>query len=72
MVTLIDEENRVVAELGDGWTTHDEVRALRTKSRDHFTPGKFVCPHDAAFDKDGSIFISEWVEVGRVTKLQKV
>jgi hypothetical protein len=45
---------------------------LRTKSRDHFTPGKFVCPHDAAFDKDGSIFISEWVDVGRVTKLQKV
>ena len=72
VVTLIDEKNQVVAQLGDGWTTHDEVRALRTKSRDHFTPGKFVCPHDAAFDKDGSIFVSEWVEVGRVTKLRKV
>jgi hypothetical protein len=72
VVTLIDEDNRVVAELGDGWTTHDEVRALRKMPRDHFTPGKFVCPHDAAFDKDGSIFVSEWVEAGRVTKLQKV
>jgi hypothetical protein len=72
VVTLIDEENRVVAELGDGFTTFEQVRSLRTKSRDHFTPGKFVCPHDAAFDKDGSIFISEWVNVGRVTKLQKV
>jgi hypothetical protein len=31
-----------------------------------------VCPHDAAFDSDGSIFISEWVNVDRVTKLQKI
>ena len=72
VVTLIDEENRVVAELGDGFTTFKEVRALRAKSRDHFTAGKFVCPHDAAFDKDGSIYVSEWVDVGRVTKLQRV
>lgn len=73
VITLIDEENRVVAQLGDGFTTFEEVRALRTKSRDHFTAGKFVCPHDAAFDpRDGSLFISEWVDVGRVTKLKKV
>jgi len=72
VVTLIDENDRVVAQLGDGYTTHAEVRALRTKSRDHFSAGKFVCPHDAAFDKDGSIYVSEWVDVGRVTKLQKV
>jgi len=72
VVTLIDENNQIVAKLGDGFTTFAEVRSLRTKSRDHFTAGRFVCPHDAAFDKDGSIFISEWVDVGRVTKLQKM
>jgi hypothetical protein len=72
VVTLVDEENRVVAQLGDGFTTFEEVRSLRGKSRENFKPGKFVCPHDAAFDRDGSIFIAEWVDVGRVTKLQKV
>jgi hypothetical protein len=72
VVTLIDEENRIVAQLGDGFTTFAEVRALRSKGRDQFKPGKFVCPHDAAFDVDGSIYVSEWVEVGRVTKLRKV
>jgi hypothetical protein len=41
-------------------------------SRDHFTPGKFVCPHGACFDHDGNIFVVEWVEVGRVTKLRRV
>jgi hypothetical protein len=72
VVTLVDEKNRIVAQLGDGFTTFEEVRSLRTKSRDQFKPGKFICPHDAAFAADGSIFIAEWVDVGRLTKLEKI
>jgi len=72
VVTLIDEKNKVVAQLGDGFTTMAEVRGLRSKARDQFKPGKFICPHDAAFDRDGSIYVSEWVEVGRLTKLKKI
>jgi hypothetical protein len=41
-------------------------------TRDHFAAGKFVCPHGACFDHDGNIFVVEWVEVGRVTKLSHV
>jgi hypothetical protein len=41
-------------------------------SRDHFTPGKFVAPHGACFDHKGNIFVVEWVEIGRVTKLRRV
>ncbi|MCX6951853.1 MAG: hypothetical protein NTV51_06765 [Verrucomicrobia bacterium] len=71
-VTLVDENYRTVANLGDGWTTKTEVRTLRTKPSDQFTPGKFVCPHDAAFDADGSLFIAEWVNYGRIVKLEKL
>lgn len=35
-------------------------------------PGKFVHPHDACFDKDGNIFVTEWVQTGRVTKLRRL
>ena len=35
-------------------------------------PGKFVHPHDACFDKDGNIFVVEWVHTGRVTLLRHV
>ena len=42
------------------------------KAREAFTPGKFVAPHGACFDHAGNIFVVEWVEVGRVTKLRKV
>lgn len=71
-VTLVDERYEVVAQLGDGWTTKAEVRALRTRPSEHFTPGRFVCPHDAAFDAEGNLFIAEWVAHGRLVKLEKV
>ena len=34
--------------------------------------GKFIHPHDACFDKDGNIFVVEWVPTGRVSFLRKV
>ena len=69
-VTVMDKNYNVLAHLGDDSAT--KWRETRTQSRDHFTPGKFVAPHGACFDHDGNIFVVEWVEVGRVTKLRKV
>jgi hypothetical protein len=70
-VTLIDRANRVVAHLGD---SNDERwnNPLRREPREKFIAGQFICPHGACFDRDGNIFIVEWVEVGRVTKLRRV
>ncbi len=45
--------------------------AIRTQPKE-WPAGKFVHPHDAAFDKDGNIFVVEWVSTGRVTLLKKV
>jgi hypothetical protein len=67
-VTLFDQNNKLIAHLGDGGS----YAGIRDKPRDQFIPGKFVAPHSAYFDHDGNIFIVEWVEVGRVTKLRKL
>jgi hypothetical protein len=70
-VTLLDRDNRIVQHLGDSnapaWNN-----PLRAQPRDAFVPGQFICPHGACFDRDGNIFVVEWVEVGRVTKLRRV
>lgn len=66
-VTLFDKSNKLIAHLGDGTNF-----GLRDKPRDKFIPGKFIAPHSAIFDHSGNIFVVEWVEVGRVTKLRKV
>ncbi len=69
-VTLLDREDKLIAHLGeDGSNTWGQ---LRKQPRDKFIPGKFICPHGASFDHRGNIFVVEWVEVGRVTKLRKV
>jgi hypothetical protein len=70
-VTLMDRNNKVITQLGDD-SANNKYMETRKLSRDHFTPGKFVCPHGACFDHAGNIFVVEWVEVGRVTKLTKV
>jgi hypothetical protein len=68
-VTLMDRNNKVILPLGDGG---DGVQGLRTKERDAFIPGRFIAPHSACFDPDGNIFVVEFVEVGRVTKLRRL
>jgi sugar lactone lactonase YvrE len=69
-VTLLDRNNQIITQLGDdSYSNYMETRKL---TRDHFTPGRFVCPHGACFDHAGNIYIVEWVEVGRVSRLQKV
>ena len=69
-VTLIDRSNAPILHLGDNGI--DSWKPLRGGARDQFPVGKFVCPHSACFDHDGNIFVVEWVEVGRVTKLRRV
>ena len=70
-VTLIDRNNQIIEHLGDS-NAPEWNNPLRTQPRDKFIPGQFICPHGACFDHDGNIFVVEWVEVGRVTKLRKV
>lgn len=73
-VTLLDKENQVIDHLGDDETWRAKVLGTRNMRglREQWLPGRFVHPHDACFDKDGNIFVVEWVRTGRVTKLRKV
>ena len=70
-VTLLDRDNKVIEHLGDD-SAANNWKDVRKLDRTAFQPGKFVCPHGACFDHEGNIFVVEWVEVGRVSKLRKV
>ncbi len=71
-VVIIDRRNNVVARLGEGEYSRQDWSTVRNQSPGTFVPGRFVCPHGACFDHEGNIFVVEWVESGRVTKLRKV
>lgn len=67
VVTILDKDNKVVAQLGDGFPSN-----LRDAPRSAFIPGKFIHPHAANFLHNGDILVAEWVPIGRLTLLRKV
>jgi hypothetical protein len=72
-VTLLDKDNRVIAHLGEDPVWRAEAMKMKLRSQpDRWKAGRFIHPHDACFDASGNIYIAEWVQTGRVTKLQKV
>ena len=70
-VTLLDEKNNVVAQLGDDAERIKSQKGIRN-NRKNWIDAKFVHPHDACFDADGNIFVAEWVATGRVSKLKRL
>lgn len=76
-VTLLGKDDKVIAHLGEdpAWreqVTKDGMKLRGSPTGEGWMPGKFLHPHDACFDKDGSIFVAEWVHTGRITKLRKL
>ena len=70
-VTLLNEKNEVVAQLGTDVARIKSEGGIRNDPK-KWLDGKFVHPHDACFDNDGNILVAEWVASGRVSKLKRV
>ncbi len=68
VVTLLDADNKVITQLGDG----KSLGEYRGKPKAEWVPGKFIHPHSAKFLKNGDILVVEWVPVGRVTLLKRL
>ena len=73
-VTILDKNNDVIVHLGDdeAWRKQALEGFKMRNQRPQWQPGKFIHPHDACFDGDGNIFVTEWVNTGRVSFLRKV
>jgi hypothetical protein len=69
-VTLFDKNNELIVHLGDN--ADPKKRAGNGVPKDQWVDGQFIAPHGACYDKDGNIYVAEWVKPGRVTKLKKV
>ena len=68
-VTILDKDGAPVAFLGDNpdkgqWAKFPVAPA-------DMKPGIFTAPHGLSFDKDGNLYVQDWNQTGRVTKLRK-
>ncbi len=66
VVTIFDQDDKVVAMLGDGHPS-----GLRGAPREQFLPGKFIHPHAAIWINKRDILVAEWVPIGRLTLLKR-
>ena len=75
-VSIFDKDNKVIVHLGydPEWTKTvlDGGKFTLRGQPERWENGRFIHPHDACFDKDGNIFVVEWVPTGRVTFLKKL
>lgn len=73
-ISIFDKDNNVLAHLGyDAQWTEQVLDGFKMREQpERWENGKFIHPHDACFDKDGNIYVVEWVATGRVTFLKKV
>jgi peptidylamidoglycolate lyase len=65
-VTILDENDKVVAHLGDGL----ELRNKKEDPDKH--PEAFFTPHALTLDSKGNLYVIEWLPNGRARKLSPV
>ncbi|GAC1479480.1 MAG: peptidylglycine monooxygenase-like protein [Candidatus Dormibacteria bacterium] len=78
-LTVLDSGDRLVGYLAEnpqapsreGWPNELDGRG-RPRRTTHLTPGKLNSPHSLALDREGNIYITEWLIGGRITKLRKL
>jgi hypothetical protein len=71
-VTLLGGDNEVIAHLGDDSERMSADKRNIRGDESLWIDGKFVHPHDACFDAEGNVYVAEWVQRGRVSKLTKL
>jgi hypothetical protein len=71
-ISILDQKNQAVTRLGDDVAriTGPGGDQIRNDSK-RWQQGKFVHPHDACFDQEGNIFVAEWVNTGRISRLRR-
>jgi hypothetical protein len=78
-LALLDRDDRLVGYLGDdapvadlpGWPNRLDARGQSVRPPD-LAPGKFNSPHGLAADRDGNLYVAEWLIGGRYTRLGKL
>lgn len=76
-ITLLDKDDKIITHLGEDpeWRAQvvkDGMKLRKNEKREGWVSGKFLHPHDACFDPAGNIYVAEWVQTGRVTRLRKL
>jgi len=69
-VTVLDKDGTPIAFLGDN-PNRKQWAAFPTPL-DQIPDGVFTAPHGLSFDPDGNLYVQDWNQSGRITKLARI
>ena len=69
-VTILGKDNKVITHLGDNPVKSQ--RAEKQVPREKWKEGVFTAPHAVCWDAKGNLFVMDWNEFGRISKLRRV
>ncbi len=77
-LTLLDANDELIGRLGANKGVHDRDDWPNSKladgtivRNDNLVPGRFTSAHSAAVDSQGSVYVTEFLIGGRITKLER-
>ena len=68
-VTIFDKNFQVVTQLGDN--PDPKLRGNYKVKPEQWQDGAFLAPHGAAWDSKGNLYVEDWNQTGRVTRLER-
>ncbi|HEX3355645.1 MAG TPA: hypothetical protein VHS31_01595, partial [Tepidisphaeraceae bacterium] len=70
-VTILNKNNELITHLGDN-PGIEKAEGWPNLPKETWQPGKFIAPHSACWDQKGDLYVTEWIRIGRITKLRHV
>jgi DNA-binding beta-propeller fold protein YncE len=68
-VTILNAKNELITHLGDN-PGIEKTEGWPNLPKETWQPGKFIAPHSACWDGNGDMYVTEWIRIGRITKLR--
>jgi DNA-binding beta-propeller fold protein YncE len=69
-LTILDKDNKLITHLGDNMDP--KKRATNRVPVEGWLDGQFIAPHGVCWDKQGNLYVEEWMAVGRIVKLKRI
>jgi len=70
-VTVFDHHDRLICHLGEDQQAHKQEKWPNT-AKTYYRANKFSSPHGVCVDSTGDVYVAEWIQDGRITKLARL
>lgn len=69
-VTIFDQQDQLITHLGEDQQAYKQA-GWPNLPKSYYRPDRFSSPHGVCVDRQGNVYVAEWISDGRITKLKR-